>query len=402
MSEDAIQRATTSSNPMPTGRWSEVLAVFLRLGLTSFGGPVAHLGFFREEFVNRRRWLDDRAYADLVALCQFLPGPASSQVGIAIGKLRAGYAGGIAAWVGFTLPSVALLLAFAYGAARLGGPLADGLLHGLQLAALAVVAQAVWAMSRALTPDLRRRLLGLAAAAIALLLPSGLTQLVLIAAAALAGYLLGPRAAVAHLVPERRSMVMLALFFGLLVALPLLAAGGNPWLVAIEKFYRTGSLVFGGGHVVLPLLEAELVAPGLIDRDLFLAGYGAAQAVPGPLFAFAAYAGALLHAPPNGIVGALLGLVAIYLPSFLLVFGALPYWQALRADPRLRAGLDLANAAVVGLLLATLCDPVFTSAVRDPLDLAWSVAALGLLLVRTPPWLVVLLSAGLGAALSLL
>ena len=392
----------TSTAKQSQGSVAEVFRVFLLLGLTSFGGPVAHLGYFRTELVQRRAWLDDAAYADLVALCQFLPGPASSQVGIAIGKLRAGYWGGIAAWVAFTLPSVVLLLAFAYGATRLAGPFADGILHGLKLAALAVVAQAVWAMSKSLTPDLQRRPIALAAAAIALLLPSGLTQLALIAAAALAGYLLAPPAAAPRLALDRTSTIFLALFFGLLLALPILAATGNAWLVVAEKFYRTGSLVFGGGHVVLPLLEAELVTPGLIDRNLFLAGYGAAQAVPGPLFAFAAYAGALLQSPPNGIAGALLGLGAIYLPSFLLVFGALPYWQSLRANPRLRAGLDLANAAVVGLLLATLYDPVFTSAVFGPLDLAWGIAALVLLLIRTPPWLVVLLSAAAGAGLALL
>lgn len=384
------------------GTIAEVFRAFLVLGLTSFGGPVAHLGYFRTEFVARRRWLDDATYADLVALCQFLPGPASSQVGIAIGKLRAGYWGGIAAFVAFTLPSVVLLLGFAFGATRLAGPLADDVLHGLKLAALAVVAQAVWAMSKSLAPDLRRRLIALAAAAIALLLPFGLTQITLIAVAALAGYLLAPPAPASPFRLERSSAVFLALFFGLLLALPILAATSNPWLVVIEKFYRTGSLVFGGGHVVLPLLQAELVQPGLIDPNLFLAGYGAAQAVPGPLFAFAAYAGALLNAPPNGIAGGLLALAAIYLPSFLLVFGALPYWQSLRANPRLRAGLDLANAAVVGLLLATLYDPVFLSAVREPFDLVLAAAALGLLLLRTPPWLVVLLSAIAGAGLGLL
>jgi chromate transporter len=392
----------TSTAESNLGTIAEVFLAFLVLGLTSFGGPVAHLGYFRTEFVELRKWLDDAAYADLVALCQFLPGPASSQVGIAIGKLRAGYWGGIAAFTAFTLPSVVLLLAFAFGATRLAGPLADGVLHGLKLAALAVVAQAVWAMSKSLTPDLRRRLIALAAAAIVLLLPSGLTQIALIAAAAITGYLLAPPVAAPRLALHRTSTILLALFFGLLVALPILAATGNSWFIVIEKFYRTGSLVFGGGHVVLPLLEAELVQPGLIDNNLFLAGYGAAQAVPGPLFAFAAYAGALLNTPPNGIIGGLLALAAIYLPSFLLVFGALPYWQSLRANPRLRAGLDLANAAVVGLLLATLYDPVFLSAVRSPPDFVWGIAALALLLIRTPPWLVVLLSAGLGAALSLL
>ncbi len=387
---------------MTRGTVTEVFRAFLLLGLTSFGGPVAHLGYFRAEFVARRKWLDDAAYADLVALCQFLPGPASSQVGIAIGKLRAGYIGGIAAWVAFTLPSVLLLLAFAYGATRLGGPLAGGVLHGLKLAALAVVAQAVWAMARTLTPDLRRRLIALAAAAIALLLPATWTQPALIAVAAMAGYFTASPRQPARLKFEPTSAILLALLAGLLFALPLLAATGNPLLVVAEKFYRTGSLVFGGGHVVLPLLEAEVVTPGLIDRDLFLAGYGAAQAVPGPLFAFAAYVGALLNGAPNGIAGAALALAAIYLPSFLLVFGALPYWQSLRTDARLRAGLDLANAAVVGLLLATLCDPVFTSAVFGPLDLAWALVALALLLVRTPPWLVVLVSAAAGAGMSLL
>lgn len=384
------------------GTVGEVFRAFLVLGLTSFGGPIAHLGYFRAEFVERRKWLDDSAYADLVALCQFLPGPASSQVGIAIGKLRAGYWGGIAAFIAFTLPSVILLLTFAYGATRLVGPVADGVLHGLKLAALAVVAQAVWAMAKSLTPDLYRRLLALAAAALILLLPSSLTQIALIAVAALAGYLMAPPAASPPLALERSSAIFFALFFGLLIALPILAATGNSALVVAEKFYRTGSLVFGGGHVVLPLLQAELVDPGLIDRNLFLAGYGAAQAVPGPLFSFAAYTGALLNAPPNGIAGAMLALGAIYLPTFLLVFGALPYWQTLRANSRLRAGLDLANAVVVGLLLATLYDPVFLSAVYGPLDLAWGLAALGLLLIRTPPWLVVLLSAAAGAGLALL
>ncbi|WP_423069506.1 chromate efflux transporter [Devosia sp. CN2-171] len=385
---------------MQRGTPTEVFLAFLGLGLTSFGGPVAHLGYFRTEFVERRRWLDDAAYADLVALCQFLPGPASSQVGIAIGKLRAGYWGAIAAFVAFTAPSVILLLAFAFGATRLAGPLADGALHGLKLAALAVVAQAVWAMSRSLTPDWRRRLLALAAAAIVLLLPGALVQLGIIALAALAGYLLAPRSGAPKFRPDHTGLAFLVAFAVLLVALPLLSLTGNGAAVIAEKFYRTGSLVFGGGHVVLPLLEAELVPGGLIDRNLFLAGYGAAQAVPGPLFSFAAYTGALLNIQPNGLLGALLALGAIYLPSFLLVFGTLPYWQVLRAETRLRGGLDLANAAVVGLLLATLYDPVFLTSVRGPLDLAWASAAFALLMLRTPPWIVVIASAALGLLLS--
>lgn len=387
---------------MQRGTVTEVFLAFLALGLTSFGGPVAHLGYFRIEFVERRKWLDDAAYADLVALCQFLPGPASSQVGIAIGKLRAGYWGGIAAFVAFTAPSVILLLAFAWGATSIGGPLADGALHGLKVAALAVVAQAVWAMSRSLTPDWSRRALAVVAAAAVLLLPNALTQLGLIAAAALAGYLLTPRAEPMRLPRDHTGAWFLATFALLLVALPLLSLTGNGAAIIAEKFYRTGSLVFGGGHVVLPLLEAELVAPGLIDRNLFLAGYGAAQAVPGPLFSFAAYTGALLNIQPNGLVGALLALGAIYLPSFLLVFGALPYWQALRSDSRLRGGLNLANAAVVGLLLATLYDPVYLSTVRNPLDLIWAAAAFALLMLRLPPWIVVFASAAIGVAFAAL
>ncbi|MDC9824932.1 chromate efflux transporter [Devosia sp. ZB163] len=383
------------------GTVSEVFRAFLLLGLTSFGGPVAHLGFFRTEFVERRKWLDDAAYADLVALCQFLPGPASSQVGIGIGKLRAGYWGGIAAFVAFTAPSVILLLAFAFGATRLAGPLADGALHGLKVAALAVVAQAVWAMSRSLTPDWPRRILALAAAAIALLLPTSLTQVALIAGAAIAGYAMHRREPAPKLHFHRTGAILIAAFFVLLAVLPLLALTGNPVLVVAEKFYRTGSLVFGGGHVVLPLLEAELVAPGLISRDLFLAGYGAAQAVPGPLFSFAAYTGALLTNPPNGLGGALLALGAIYLPSFLLVFGALPYWQGLRSNPRLRGGLDLANAVVVGLLVATLYDPVLVTTIGGPVDLAWAAALLALLVWRAPPWAVVLLSTAIGVGLAL-
>jgi chromate transporter len=395
-----VTRRSGSKHRMQRGTPTEVFLAFLGLGLTSFGGPVAHLGYFRTEFVERRRWLDDAAYADLVALCQFLPGPASSQVGIAIGKLRAGYWGAIAAFVAFTAPSVILLLAFAFGATRLAGPLADGALYGLKLAALAVVAQAVWAMSRSLTPDWPRRLLALAAAAIVLLLPGALVQLGIIALAALAGYLLAPRSDAPKFRPDHTGLAFLVAFAVLLVALPLLSLTGNGAAVIAEKFYRTGSLVFGGGHVVLPLLEAELVAGGLIDRNLFLAGYGAAQAVPGPLFSFAAYTGALLNIQPNGLLGALLALGAIYLPSFLLVFGTLPYWQVLRAETRLRGGLDLANAAVVGLLLATLYDPVFLTSVRGPLDLAWASAAFALLMLRTPPWIVVIASAALGLLLS--
>lgn len=382
------------------GSITEVFRIFLLLGLTSFGGPVAHLGYFHAEFVTRRRWLDDAAHADLVALCQFLPGPASSQVGIAIGKLRAGYWGGIAAFVGFTAPSVILLLVFALGVTHLAGPLTDGALHGLKLAALAVVAQAVWAMARSLTPDWPRRAIALGAASLALAFPSGITQVALIALAAAIG-LVQPAPPSPLAPPRRADLYWLGAFAALLVILPLLALTGDPTATIAEKFYRTGSLVFGGGHVVLPLLEAELVTSGLIPRDLFLAGYGAAQAVPGPLFSFAAYAGALLTNPPNGLWGAILALVAIYLPSVLLVFATLDWWQALRANARLRHGLTLANAAVVGLLLATLYDPVATSSITAWPDLVWAAAALALLLRKVPPPLVVFTSALLGAGLTL-
>jgi chromate transporter len=386
---------------MQRGSTTEVFLAFLALGCTSFGGPVAHLGYFRTEFVERRRWLDDAAYADLVALCQFLPGPASSQVGMGLGKLRAGYPGAIAAFIGFTLPSVVLILAFAYGATALTGPLAQGALHGLKIAALAVVAQAVWAMAKSLTPDWPRRAVALVTAILALLLPSAITQVALIALAAAIG-LLRPAPTSPLTPPRRADLAWLALFVALLAILPLVALTGDPTATLAEKFYRTGSLVFGGGHVVLPLLEAEIVTPGLIPRDLFLAGYGAAQAVPGPLFSFAAYAGALLTNPPNGLWGAILALVMIYLPSFFLVFATLDWWQSLRQNARLRNGLTLANAAVVGLLLATLCDPVATSTITGWQDLVWAAAALLALFRKVPPPLVVLLSALLGAGLTML
>ncbi len=381
------------------GTVGEVFLAFLILGLTSFGGPVAHLGYFRDAFVTRRKWLGDEAYADIVALCQFLPGPASSQVGIAIGKLRAGYPGAIAAFVAFTAPSVLLLLAFAWGLTAIDLATADGALHGLKIAALAVVAQAVWAMAKSLTPDRPRQLIALAAAIVVLAIPSPLLQIVVLAVAGIGGALL-PAERSPGVILSARGLPWLVAFFVLLAGLPLLALSGDATLVLIEKFYRTGSLVFGGGHVVLPLLEAELVQPGLIDRDIFLAGYGAAQAVPGPLFSFAAYTGAMLNSQPNGLWGGTLALLAIYLPSFLLVFGALPLWQQLRSVARLRRALDMANAAVVGLLLAALYDPVFTSAVATPLDFAWALAAFALLaIVRLPPWLVVLASAAVGLLL---
>jgi chromate transporter len=387
---------------------SEVFAASLRLGLTSFGGPVAHLGYFRDEYVVRRKWIDEAHYADLVALCQFLPGPASSQVGMALGLMRAGLLGGLAAWVGFTLPSALLLVAFAYGLAAAG--VADaGWLHGLKVVAVAVVAQAVWGMARALAPDRERASLAIAAALAVLASRTAVTQVLVIVAAGVLGRVLLRAPAPADPrrergpIPRGLAIAALALFFALLVALPIarqLGAGGHA-LAVLDGFYRAGSLVFGGGHVVLPLLQAEVVPPGWVSNEQFIAGYGAAQAVPGPLFTFAAYLGAVMRGWPSGWLGAAWALVAVFLPSFLLVVGALPFWEALRRQPAFQAALRGINAAVVGLLLAALYDPVWTSAIEGPGDFGLAVAAFGLLMFwRWPPWLVVLASALAGAALA--
>ena len=400
------ERPTDTAAPLGA-RLGEVGREFLRLGLTSFGGPVAHLGYFREAFVRRRRWLSEQHYADLVALCQFLPGPASSQVGMAIGYERAGYLGALLAWAAFTLPSVMVLLIFAFGIAHWSGLVPGGVLHGLKIAALAVVAQAVASMAKSLAPDRPRQIVVILAAVVLLLVSNPLAQIAVLALAAIGGALFWQGGKVpgtaADAEPESRRVAaaFLLFFFLLLAGLPLFAAlTGNPVLRVADIFYRAGALVFGGGHLVLPLLQSQLVPTGWMTRDLFLAGYGATQAVPGPLFSFAAFAGATLAMPPNGIAGAALALVAIYLPSFLLVFGALPFWYRLRQVARLRAALDIVNAAVVGLLLAALYDPVFVSAVARPADLALALLALGaLVIVRIPPWLVVVLSAAAGPLL---
>jgi chromate transporter len=400
-------RRSTTEDARP-GRWPEVLSVFLRLGLTSFGGPVAHIGYFREEFVNRRRWLDDRAYADLVALCQFLPGPASSQVGIAIGLLRAGYAGALAAWTGFTLPSALAMVLFAYGVSALGDVAGSGWLHGLKVAAVAVVAQAVLGMMRSLAPDRERATMAVMAAIIVLAVPSAWGQIGAIALGGLAGALVlradasKDEAALPLKVSRATGTVLLAIFFILLVGLPVLAAAvPSQALWLFEAFYRAGSLVFGGGHVVLPLLQASVVPPGWVDNDTFLAGYGAAQAVPGPLFTFSAYLGAVMRPEPNGWIGATIALIAIFLPSFLLVIGALPFWAELRRRTLAQSALGGVNAAVVGLLLAALYDPVWTAGITSKGDFALAAAAFLLLFTwQTPPWLVVVLCAAGGAALS--
>jgi len=393
-------------SPSP-GSALEVFAVFLRLGVTSFGGPIAHLGYFRDELVERRKWLDERTYADLVALCQFLPGPASSQVGMAAGIARAGMPGAVAAWLGFTMPSAIALIAFAYGVEALG-PGSGGWLHGLKVVAVAVVAQAVWGMARSLTPDRPRITLAVLAALVMLAWPAALGQIGAIVAGAVVGRLwLAPPAAAAPAAfafPVRRRWAVVAwvAFFGLLAGLPLAARLTSSETIAIvDSFYRSGSLVFGGGHVVLPLLQAEVVPPGWVDNDAFLAGYGAAQAVPGPLFTFAAYLGTVMNAPLTGWAGGLVCLVAIFLPSFLLVVGALPFWDRLRASPAAQSMLAGVNAAVVGLLLAALYDPVWTSAIRGPAEFGLALAAFALLAFwRAPPWLVVVLTAAGGAALT--
>jgi chromate transporter len=393
----------TDSSP-----WA-VFLIFLRLGLTSFGGPIAHLGFFRDEFVVRRQWLSERSYADLVALCQFLPGPASSQVGIALGLSRSGYAGALAAWMGFTLPSAIALILFALGIASYGDAVPAGVLHGLKVVAVAVVAQAVWGMARNLCPDAPRISIMAAATCFVLLVPSAWGQVSAIILAAIVGLLLfKPQQSEAHdplpiSVRRRVGLFWLALFFALLLGLPLLTAVfPNQTLGMVDAFYRAGSLVFGGGHVVLPLLQAEVVPTGWVGNDAFLAGYGAAQAVPGPLFTFAAFLGASMNQAPTGWLGGLICLLAIFAPSFLLVVGALPFWEHLRRNLRTQAALLGINAAVVGLLLAALYQPVWTSAIHGPQDFGLALVALvALMFWKLPPWLVVLGSGILGGLLSI-
>ncbi|WP_321368468.1 chromate efflux transporter [uncultured Desulfuromusa sp.] len=375
----------------------QIFLIFLKLGLTSFGGPVAHLGYFREEFVNRRKCLKEESYADIVALCQFLPGPASSQVGISIGLSQAGIFGGLAAWTGFTLPSAFALVLFAYGISGLQETVVEvGWLHGLKVVAVAVVAQAIWGMTRALCPDWPRKILALLAAVIAVSWEGISGQLLAMVVGALFGrYYLHDKETVSPTtqlsIPNRKVAIFsLGLFLTLFLTLPLLSQQGSQVLALFDSFYRSGALVFGGGHVVLPLLQAEVVTPGWISKDLFLAGYGAAQAVPGPLFTFAAYLGAALQAPPNGWSGGLICLLAIFLPSFLLVVGILPFWETLRKKKRIRSALIGINAAVVGLLLAAFYDPVWSSGILSIGDFVLALIAFGLLTFwKLPPWLVV-------------
>ena len=401
----------------------QVFWAALRLGLTSFGGPIAHLGYFREEYVVRRKWLDEQSYADVVALAQSLPGPASSKVGIIVGTIRAGLPGAVLAWLGFTLPSALALIMFGYGIQQF--TVADaGWLHGLKLAAVAVVAQAVWGMSRNLAPDRSRATIAIVAAILTLTWskgmsaifgfdwPSALTPVLIIVVAGAVGWRLlavpasqTDRVAISKRIRPWMGIVALVLFFTLLIGLPSLRQvfSENETLAVVDSFYRSGSLVFGGGHVVLPLLQSEVVSPGWVSEEAFLAGYGATQAVPGPLFTFSAYLGTVMKPEPNGAIGGFIALGAIFLPAFFLTIGPLPFWDMMRRRPAFQSVLRGVNAAVVGLLLAALYDPVWTSAVKGAPDFALAAAALGLLMLwKFPPWLVVVLAALGGAGLTMI
>jgi chromate transporter len=405
VAKKSIQRHNQSGSRL------EVLLAFAKLGVSCFGGPIAHIGYFREEFVVQRRWLDEHAYADLVALCQFLPGPASSQVGFSIGLMRGGYLGGLAAWTAFTLPSAILLLLFAYGANALQGPIGTGLLHGLKLVAVAIVAQAVWGMARTLAPDRERASIAVVAALIILFSSASVAQMGAIALGGVAGLWLCRAALPAstgegHMsIPVSRPVgfLCLAAFFLLLFGLPLLLTWSNSQVVALfDAFYRSGALVFGGGHVVLPLLREATVTRGWVSDDVFLAGYGAAQAVPGPLFTFAAYLGAVMKPLPHGVAGATISLIAIFLPGILVLMGALPFWETFRRHARAQAVMRGVNAAVVGLLGAALYNPVWTSSVKGPGDFGIALVGFALLTAwQTPPLVVVAISAVGGIALAL-
>ena len=387
----------------------EVFRVFLKLGVSSFGGPIAHLGYFREEFIVRRRWLDEQAFVDLAALCQFLPGPASSQTGFSIGLIRAGYGGALAAWCGFTLPSAIIMVLFAYGASALSGSAGAGLLHGLKLVAVAIVAQAVSGMARTLCPDRQRASIAVLSALLILFSTSSIAQIAAIVLGGLLGLwlcagALPPPAEGRIRIPVSRpvGLVCLAVFFVLLIGLPIVQKlGGSSGVALFDAFYRSGALVFGGGHVVLPLLREAFVTPGWISDDAFLAGYGAAQAVPGPLFTFAAYLGAVVSPTPHGIAGAALGLFGIFLPGMLVLLGTLPFWDSFRQRGDAQAVMRGVNAAVVGLLGAALYNPLWTTSVKSPGDFGLALVGFVLLTVwRAPPLLVVIISAIGGIALA--
>ncbi len=391
----------------PTNKIHRLLGVFfifLRLGLTSFGGPVAHLGYFRHEFVDKRRWLDEHAYADLLSLCQFLPGPASSQAGIALGLVRAGYLGAIAAWIGFTLPSGILMILFGLGLQHSALANASGVLHGLKIAAVAVVAQALWQMSKTLCPDKQRASIAVASTLLVNLLPGTTGQVSSIIASGLIGAILlkktppPPPSRLQTPVTLHDAAIAWIVMFGLLIGLPVIAEHTHNHLVQfIDTFYQAGCLVFGGGHVVLPLLQASVVQAGWVTNNDFMAGYGAAQAVPGPLFSFAAYLGAIGQQTPTGWTGGIISLVAIFLPAFLLIIGAIPFWERIRHLPNAQRAMQGINASVVGILLSAFYHPVWTSAIYTATDFSIAITDLLLLaLWKLPPWLVVLISAIFG------
>ena len=391
------------------GTATEVLWVFLRLGLTSFGGPVAHLGYLRSNIVERRRWLGEAAYGDIVALCQFLPGPASSQLAVSLGILRAGLLGGLAAWFGFNMPSAVALIAFGYGVSRAGDLNHAAWLHGLKIVAVAVVAQAIWGMGRNLCPDRERATLAVGSALLVLAVHSALGQVGAMALGALVGWRLFPSAAkqpdetLGFTINRRVAIGALVTFAVLLFGLPIVAQSGSHLVELFNAFYRSGSLVFGGGHVALPLLHRAAVLPGWVSNNLLLAGYGAAQAVPGPILTFSAFLGTVMEPAPNGWIGGLLCLVAIYLPSFLLLIGILPFWDGLRRRSGVQAALRGVNAAVVGVLIAAFYSPVWTSAINTPRDFGIAILAFfALVFWKTPPWLVVVSGALITAALTAL
>ncbi|WP_432360770.1 chromate efflux transporter [Sporosarcina sp. UB5] len=378
----------------------EILRTSLLLGLTSFGGPAAHIGYFRDEYVKKKKWLDDKMYADIVALCQFLPGPASSQVGIAIGLMRGGLLGGILSWIGFTLPSVLLLMAFAWLISSTAS-FDIGWIKGLKIVAVAVVAHALVGMSKSLTPDRPRITLALIAAIMTLLIPTAIGQIAIIISAGFVGYALYRKEKAPKPEPinlsfgKKTGVAAWTIFFLLLIVVPAIRTFiENTFISIFDIFYRVGSIVFGGGHVVLPMLEREVVPAGWMDAETFIAGYGAAQAVPGPLFTLAGYLGQLM----NGPSGAAVAVIAMFLPSFLLVIGTLPFWSAIRSKPGIQAALKGVNAAVVGILLAALYDPVFTSSIGSAVDFGIAIIAFGLLMYyKMAPWLVVFITAALGA-----
>jgi len=405
MNEHAETASSEIVRDQNRGSLLEVLWVSTRLGLTSFGGPIAHLGYFHEEYVKQRKWVDEQSYADLVALCQFLPGPASSKIGIAIGIIRAGIPGGVLAWLGFTLPSALALVAFGYGVSTIGGATGAGWLHGLKVVAVAVVALAVWGMARMLCPDRERATVAIVTAVVASAWPTAWGQILPIIVAGLIGWRFFPPPerppSALHVrapISQGVGIISWVLFFGLLIGLPFVRQIESSQALAVfDSFFRVGSLVFGGGHVVLPLLQAEVVGPGWVTNEAFVAGYGAAQAVPGPLFTFAAYLGWVMQPPLNGWAGASIALAAIFLPAFLMTIGSLPFWDLVRTRSRYQAALRGINAAVVGLLLGALYHPVWTAAIHTPIDFGLGLLAFGLLAFwKWPPWLVVVLTA-LGA-----